>query len=84
MQVTALIAVTIVVVCIAALVLGLVWFVAIPVAILLMMIPIGYMITLLTQRKARMGTGESHGVPTSREASYNPVSDPSKPGTTPR
>ncbi len=84
MQATALIAVAIVAGFIIAVAVGLWWFVALPVAALLLLIPAGYTIAYMTQRKARPPSNEARGLPSTREASYDPVSDPSKPGTTPR
>lgn len=85
MQATALLAVAIVAAFVIAIVIGLAWFIAVPVLVLLLLVPIAYMITLVTQRnRGRAPARASQGAPSTREASYQPISDPAKPGTTPR
>ena len=59
-----------------AFVFGGVWFIAIPVVFLLFLIPVAFTAALAARRTRR--TSPSSVAPTSQEASYNPVVDPSE------
>ncbi len=80
MHVSALFALAVVAAFITALVIGLAWFLAVPVAIVLLLAPLGYAFALFRGRGGRAPAG-SEEAPSSQQASYDPVSDPSKPGT---
>jgi hypothetical protein len=93
MQAFALLAVAIVAAFIVAIAIGLAWFLVVPVAILLLLLPVAFAIHLFSQRRSGASASEgrsglasdvSGAVPTTHEASYQPISDPSRPGATPR
>jgi membrane protein implicated in regulation of membrane protease activity len=57
-------------------VLGAAWFVAIPVAVLVFLIPVAFVAALAGRKLERNHPSGSEGVPSSAEASYDPVVDP--------
>ncbi|MHB2001350.1 MAG: hypothetical protein ACYCSI_14385 [Solirubrobacteraceae bacterium] len=81
-MVGAVFAIVIVAVFLIAVAIGLAWFVAVPIAVFLLLFPIAYLVALFTKPKgARGGTPRA---PSTADASYQPVSDPKHPGTMPR
>lgn len=85
MEVTALLVVVIVLAFIIALALGVVWFIAVPVAVALLLLPLAYTVALMSRgRSSGPPPEETTGLPSTEEASYEPVRDPSEPGSTPR
>lgn len=81
-MVAAVFAVIVVALLIIAVSIGLAWFIAIPVAVFLLLFPIAYVIALFTRPKG--GSGGTPAVPSTEDASYQPIQDPSQPGATPR
>ena len=78
-MVGAVFAIVIVTAFVIAVSVGLAWFVAVPVAVFLLMLPAAYLIALVTRPKG--GSGGSERSPSTRDASYQPISDPKHPGT---
>jgi hypothetical protein len=76
MQVTGLIALAIFVGIIMAVVFGAAWFIAVPVALLFFLIPVGFIVAFAA-RERRAGT-PAGDTPTTRQASYEPVVDPTQ------
>lgn len=64
---------------IIAVAVGIAWFIAVPVAVALLMLPLAYFIALFT--KPRGGSGGSERSPSTGDASYQPIADPEHPGT---
>jgi hypothetical protein len=65
---------------------GVAWFVAVPLAFLLYLIPVAF-VALFAAKRTGVGAARPSGseaMPTSAEASYNPVADPSQPPAAPR
>ncbi|MHB1539239.1 MAG: hypothetical protein ACYCUM_09930 [Solirubrobacteraceae bacterium] len=62
-----------------AVVVGMAWFIAVPVAVFLLLFPLAYLVSLFTHPKG--GGGGSPRSPSTADASYQPVSDPEHPGT---
>ncbi len=77
MQATGFFGFAIVVGVIMVVVFGAAWFIAVPVVVLLFLIPMGFAGAAAKRRDQRL-TPAGDGVPTSREASYDPVQDPSE------
>jgi hypothetical protein len=75
-QVTGLIALAIFVGILMAVVFGAAWFIAVPVALLFFLIPVG-VVTVFAARQRRAGA-PSGEVPSTREAAYDPVVDPAQ------
>jgi hypothetical protein len=81
-MVGAVFAVVVVAVSIVAVAVGLAWFIAVPVAVFLLLFPLAYLIALLTRPK-----GVSSGAPaaaSNEDASYQPVSKLEQPGSAAR
>jgi len=76
MQVTGLIAVAIFIGILMAVVFGAAWFIAVPVALLLFLIPVG-VVTAFAARQRRAGA-PSGEAPSTGEASYEPVVNPAQ------
>jgi len=65
---------------------GAAWFIAIPVALLLFLIPVAF-VTVLAAKRSGLGADHPTGsdaMPSSAEASYDPRIDPSQPPAAPR
>lgn len=76
MQVTGLLALAIFVGILMAVVFGAAWFIAVPVALLFFLIPVGVVVAFAArQRRAGTPPGDT---PTTRQASYEPVADPAQ------
>jgi hypothetical protein len=79
MQVFAIFAVVIVAAFIVAVVVGLAWFIAVPVAVFLLLLPLAYVIAFVTKPRAKADSTVDQRVPSTAQASYEPISDPSQP-----
>ena len=82
MQATALIAVALVVGFLAAVVLGAAWFVAVPVAFLVFLVPVAFFAALAARKQDRTRPTGAGAMPSSQEASYQPIVDPAERPTT--
>jgi hypothetical protein len=86
MPATGLLALAIFVGILMLVVFGAAWFIAIPVALLLFLIPVAFVSAYAARRT---GVGAAHptgseAMPSSAEASYDPRIDPSQPPAAPR
>lgn len=76
MQVTGLIAVAIFIGVIMTVVFGAAWFIAVPVAVLLFLIPVAFLAAFAArERRAGVPPGDT---PSTRQATYDPVQDPAQ------
>lgn len=63
-------------------VIGAAWFVAIPVAFLLFLVPMAFLAALAARRDRGAKPTGAGGMPSTAEAAYDPVADPSQRPTT--
>lgn len=84
MQAFAFLVVAIVAAFIVAIAVGLAWFLAVPAAILLLLLPVAFATHMFSQRRSHPSPSDGPGVPSTQDAAYRPIADPAKPGTTPR
>jgi fatty acid desaturase len=82
MQATAFFAVAVVVGLLMLVVFGVVWFLAVPIAFLLFLVPVAFVTSFAIRRTDHGHPPGGEGVPSSAEASYDPVVDPSERPTT--
>lgn len=76
MQATAFFAIAVVVGFFMLVVFGAAWFIAIPIAILLFLVPAAFAAALASRKLERSHPAGGAAVPSSGEASYDPVVDP--------
>lgn len=81
-MVAAIFATVVVALLFIAVAIGLAWFIAVPVAVMLLLAPAAYVIALITRPKG--GSASSDRIPSTKDASYEPISDPTRPGSMPR
>ena len=76
MQATGFLALAIFVGLVMVVVFGVTWFIAIPVAVLLFLVPVAFVAALAMRKLDRRHPTGSAAMPSSGEASYDPVVDP--------
>jgi hypothetical protein len=78
MQATAVFAVAVVVGLLMLVVFGLAWFLAVPIAILLFLVPVAFGSAFGLRRAERTAPTGSAAMPSSQEAAYEPIVDPAQ------
>ncbi len=84
MQATGFLAVALVIGFLMAVVFGAAWFIAVPVAFLVFLVPVAFVAAVAARRTERTRPTGSEAMPSTREASYDPVVDPAERPTSSR